>query len=228
MKIGFRDRDRDRENSSEFYSLSLSRNSVCTGFTLIEVILAMTLLALMVTVLYGAFYVGHRAAEKAQVHVDESQRLRSLGEFLGTYLRSAYPYRPSTRDSAIFFSGEEESLTFVSALSIGMGGRGMAKIYLSLGEGETTGARLTLEEEVPVRTEETGQGGYRNRVVLQEGVKGLRLEYLDPQSEEERWVEQWNGKERRALPRAVRMSLRSERGEEIQWVFPVMMSVLSP
>ncbi|MGH7829043.1 MAG: type II secretion system protein GspJ [Candidatus Binatia bacterium] len=199
------------------------------AFTLIEVVLAMTLLALMVTVLYGAFHLGHRAAEKVQDHIDESQRLRSLGEFLGTYLRSAYPYRPSPRDSAIFFFGDEESLAFVSAVSVGMGGRGMAKISLTLIHGGAEGNVLTLEEEVPVRAQEAGQAaGNRSSIVLQEGVRDLRLDYLDPQSDEERWIEQWDGRERRSLPRAVRIHLRDERGEETQWIFPMMISVLSP
>lgn len=189
----------------------------------------MTLLVLMAMILYGAFYLGHRAVEKAQVRSGESQRLRSVGELLAGYIRSAYPYRSSLQDPSIFFSGDENHLTFVSALSSGMGGRGMSEVSISWeGEGDGTG-RLTLIEKIPVRLEGRGDGdGYRNSVVLDQGVKDFRIEYLDPQSEEERWVEQWNGSERKALPRAVRMRHRGERGEEIQWVFPMMMSVLSP
>ena len=205
------------------------KSKIENGFTLIEVILAMTLLALLVAVLYSAFYLGHRAAEKVEARFEENQRLRSLGDFLGTYLKSAYPYRPSMREAAVFFSGEGERLTFVSALSIGMGGRGMAKVHLFLESGGETGGLLTVEEEIPVRVEEREESaGHRNSLVLQQGVRELRLDYLDPQSEEERWVEQWDGKEKRTLPRAVRMSFRGQRGEEIQWVFPIMMSVLSP
>lgn len=199
------------------------------GFTLIEVTIAMTLLALMVMILYGAFYLSHRAVEKAQARSEESQRVRSVGDLLAGYIRSAYPYRFSLQDPAIFFSGAENRLTFVSALSSGMGGRGMSEIIISWdGEGEGAGL-LTLEEEIPVRLEGQEDGaGYRNKVVLNQGVRGFRIDYLDPQSEEERWVEQWDGRERKVLPRAVRMNLRGERGEEINWVFPIMMSVLAP
>jgi len=199
------------------------------GFTLVELTIAMTLLALMAVILYGAFYLGQRAVEKGQARAEESQRVRSVEEVLAGYIRSAYPYRPSPRDPSIFFSGEENGLTFVSALSLGMGGRGMAEIIISWdGEGDGAG-QLTLGEEVPLRLEgESSAEGYRNRVVLGERVTGFRIEYLDPQGNEGQWVNQWDGKEKRSLPRAIRLTQRGKRGEEIRWVFPVMMSVLAP
>lgn len=205
------------------------RLEVQTGFTLIEVIIAMTLLALIAMILYGAFYLGHRAIEKAQARSEESQKLRSVGDFLAGYIRSAYPYRCSFQDPAILFSGEENRLNFISALSSGLGGRGMAQVSISWEGGADGAGLLTLEEAIPAHLECQGDGvGHRNRIVLREGGRGFRIDYLEPQSEEERWVMQWDGKERKSLPRAVRFSHRGERGEEIQWVFPIMMSVLAP
>jgi general secretion pathway protein J len=195
------------------------------GFTLIEVTLAITLLALVTMILYGAFYLSQRAVEKGQVRAEEGQRLRAAGELLAVYIRSAYPYRFSLRDPAIFFSGEENRLEFISALSSGMGGRGMAKVTVSLAD-EADGF-LTLEEEMPVRLSDQSSEGYRNGIILSRGISNLRIDYLDPQSKEERWEDKWDGKERRMLPRAVRISHRG-RGEEVQCVFPIMMSVLAP
>jgi len=198
------------------------------GFTLIEVSIAITLLALMALILYGAFYLGHRAVEKAQARSEEGQRLRSAGDFLGSYIRSAYPYRFSPRDPAISFSGEGNSLSFVSTLSLGMGGRGMSKVSISWdGEGDS-GGLLTLTETIPVTAEDQGGGGYRNSLVLINRVRAFRVDYLDPQGKEERWVEQWDGKEKRALPRAVRIHVLADRADGVQWVFPIMMSVLAP
>lgn len=201
------------------------------GFTLIELAIAMTLMALIAVTLYGAFYLGQRAVVKSQSRSEESQRLRSAGELLAGYIRSAYPYRLAREGSSIFFSGQGDRLTFVSALSSGMGGRGMSEITISWdGEGDGTGS-LILEEKMPVRVGGQGEGGgYRNSLVLGQEVQKLRIEYLDPQSqgEEERWVDQWEGGERKALPRAVRLNYRGEKGEEVRWSFPIMMSVLAP
>lgn len=199
------------------------------GFTLIELTIAMTIFALIAMILYAAFYLGHRAVEKVQASSEESQRLRSVEGFLGGYIRSAYPYRLTPRNPAIAFSGEENRLTFVSALSAGMGGRGMSKLSLSWNGEEGEGGSLVLEEEIPLRWEaQEDFEGYRNSVVLRRGVRDFRIDYLDSQSKEERWVEQWDGEEKRALPRAVRINLQGDGGEEINWVFPIMMSVLAP
>jgi general secretion pathway protein J len=199
-----------------------------SGFTLIELILAMSLTVMIVTLLYAAFYLGYRAMEKAGGRSELSQRLRSIENFLGGYVRSAFPYRESIRGSAIFFSGEQDRLTFISSSSLGMGGRGMSRVSLSWSEEE--GGVLILEEQIPVRLrseEEENSAGYTNRMVLWRGVRELRIEYLNPQREGEEWTEQWDGEERRVLPRAVRVGLRAEGQEEIRWIFPVMMSVLA-
>ena len=197
------------------------------GFTLVELTIAITLFALMAMILSGAFYLGRRAVEKAQARSEASQTLRSVGDLLAGYIRSAYPYRLSPQNPAVFFSGEANRLDFISALSSGLGGRGLSEVSIAWeGEGGGTGA-LTLDEKIPVRPEGADMG-YKNSVVLSQGVRSFRLDYLDSQSAEERWVEQWDGRERKALPLAVRLSHRSERGEEAQWVFPIMMSVLAP
>ena len=198
------------------------------GFTLIEVVLALTIFALMGTILYGAFFLGHRAVEKSQGSFESNQKLRSFGDLLGSYIRSTYPYRASPQDPTFFFEGEEDGLTFVSSHSLAMRGRGMAKVHISLENKENGAQTVRLEENVPVRLgDENGESGQHNGVVLQEGAREFRLAYLNPQVEEEKWEERWNGSEQKALPRAVRVSYRNGAGKEVRWVFPVMMSVLA-
>src|SRR5438876_4964849 len=121
------------------------------GFTLIEVVLALTIFALMGTILYGAFFLGHRAVEKSQGSFESNQKLRSFGDLLGSYIRSTYPYRASPQDPTFFFEGEEDGLTFVSSHSLAMGGRGMAKVHISLENKENGAQTVRLEENVPVR-----------------------------------------------------------------------------
>ncbi len=178
----------------------------------------MTLLALMVAILYGAFFLGHRAAEKVRVRFDKSQTLRSVGEYLGTLIRSAYPYQ-SSGEGTVPFSGKKEQLSFVSAVSMGVEGRGAAKISLSW---SGAGGDVTLVEGTPVWA--TGLG---NSVILWKGAEELTLEYLDSQEEEERWVTEWDGETKKSLPRAIRVSLRDNGGKKLSWVFPIMIQVLS-
>ncbi|HEX9446136.1 MAG TPA: prepilin-type N-terminal cleavage/methylation domain-containing protein [Candidatus Binatia bacterium] len=214
------------------FSVPVSRPEA--GFTLVEVTISMALLALIVIMLYGSFFLAEKAVAKAQVRSDESQSLRTFEEFVGGYIRSAYPYRASTRDASVYFFGDDRSVEFVSSLSTSLGGRGMSKIRISSDLAGSRGATLTLEEEMPVRVgDKGGGGGYRNSLVLAEGLRGFRIEYLDPgtdaqaQTAEVNWVDAWDGKQKRALPRAIRLIYRGDRGEEIRWTFPIMIRVLA-
>jgi len=199
------------------------------GFTLIEVVLALTIFALIGGILYGAFSLSHNAVEKSQVNSTRNQKQRSFADLLGSYVRSTFPYRESPQEQTAFFEGDVESLTFVSAYSRGMGGRGMAKIQITMDEDDNGRATVKLVETAPVRlSSESGGGGQTYSIVLQDNVKEFRLAYLDPQAEEETWEDRWDGRERRMLPRAVRFTYQDERGKEVRWIFPVMMTVLTP
>lgn len=207
-----------------------AHSSRTRGFTLIEVVLALSIFALLGTILYGAFALSHGALAKSQSAAARSQTLRSTADLLGSYIRSAHPYRSAAQEQAIFFQGESDSLTLISAYSHGMGGRGMAKVQIGAEEDDGGNTALSLEETTPVRVGgENGSAGQTHRVVLRERIRDVRLAYLDGQAaEDEIWEDRWDGGERRVLPRAVRLSFIDESGREVQWVFPVMMVVLAP
>jgi len=200
-----------------------------SGFTLVEVMLALSLFALLGTILYGAIALGHGAVEKSRHSFEKNQELRSAVDLLGGYIRSSYPYRLSPQNPSFFYRGEETELNFISSFSLAMGGRGMANIRLFWQSQNGEEGLLKLEEQVPVRlADENGGGGYNHGVVIRDRVIAFRLAYLDAQSEKEEWVERWDTTERKALPRAVRLSFRTAADGEVEWVFPVMMSVLAP
>jgi prepilin-type N-terminal cleavage/methylation domain-containing protein len=211
--------------------LRLCRAANCArdGFTLLEVVLALTLFAVLGAILYGAFAVGHRAMEKTQGAFDSNQKFRSTVDLLGSYIRSSFPYRTSPQDPAVFYTGEESSVEFISAFSLAQGGRGMAKIRIYAENGPRGTQVIKLEEEIPVRlNQEKEAAAISNTLILRDRVSGFRLAYLDPQDEPENWRERWDQQERKGLPRAVRLSYRNENAKEVQWTFPVMMMVLAP
>jgi prepilin-type N-terminal cleavage/methylation domain-containing protein len=199
------------------------------GFTLIEVTIAIALMSMIVVMLYGSFYLGEKAMTKAQARAEQSQAVRTFEEFLAQYIHSAYVYRPTARNLGVYFIGDDRSVEFVSTLSVGLGGRGMAKVRLSSELMGNQGATLTLEEEMPVRVSDKDKGsggGFRNSIVVAEGLRGFRIEYLDSESEKESWVDEWDGQQRRALPRAIRLVYQGEGGREVRRVFPIMVEML--
>jgi len=203
------------------------REAASSGFTLIEVVLALTIFALMGGILYGAFSLGHNAVEKSEANSARNQKQRAITELLGNYIRSTFPYKESAQDQTVFFTGESDSVTFVSAYSQAMGGRGMATIHLSKEEDGDHRAALKVGETAPVRiSAEAGAAGQSHSLTLQADMREIRFAYLDPQAEDEKWEDRWDGRERRVLPRAVGISFLNANGEEVRWIFPLMMTVL--
>jgi prepilin-type N-terminal cleavage/methylation domain-containing protein len=199
------------------------------GFTLIEVVLALTIFALMAAILYGAFALSQSAVEKSQRNAIRSQKRRSVGDLVGSYIHSAYPYRQSPQEAAPFFEGEPNSVTFVSAYSQAMGGRGMAKIQIASDKDTGGGVQLTLQETTPVRfNDDTGTADQTQSLVLEKDIRNFRIDYLNPQSDPDTWEERWDGRERGMLPRALRFSYLDDGGRKISRTYPLMMMVLKP
>ena len=200
-----------------------------SGFTLIEVVLALMIFALMVVILYGAFALAQTAVEKSQRNASQSQKRRAVADLVGTYIHSAYPYRQSPQQAAPFFEGEANSVTFISAYSQAMGGRGMAKIEITSEEDASGRTQLTLEETTPVRlNDDAGTTGQSQSLALEESIRNFRIDYLNPQGDEDTWEERWDGQERGMLPRALRFTYLDDDGKQIRRIYPLMMMVLRP
>ena len=85
-----------------------------------------------------------------------------------------------------------------------------------------------MAETAPVRVGgDAGEGGQRSSLVILDGVRDFQLAYLDAEGDKENWEESWDGKERRRLPRALRMTFIDAEGKEVRWVFPFMLAVFS-
>src|SRR5262249_53288674 len=159
----------------------------------------------------------------------KNQELRSTVDLVGGYIRSSYPYRISPQNPNFFYMGDETELSFISSFSLAMGGRGMAKIRLFWEGQKADEGVVKLEEQVPVRLADQEQGsGYVHSVVIRDRVSAFHLSYLDIKDDQEEWVEKWDTTEHKGLPRAVRVNFRTPREGDVEWVFPVMITVLAP
>jgi general secretion pathway protein J len=85
------------------------------GFTLLELLIAMTLLALLSLVLFGAFRFGTRSWDRAETSTANGNEIRRAQDAITSALSRAYP-ELQTADPAnphIFFGGEREAVTFL-------------------------------------------------------------------------------------------------------------------
>src|SRR5947199_9502290 len=89
------------------------------GFTLLELVLAMSALAMIVAICYGAFHLGIRAVESGERAVVTAQRLRVATDVLIRQVKSAVPYPARNRDDVVYpyFVGTATSPPFMYAHS---------------------------------------------------------------------------------------------------------------
>lgn len=90
------------------------------GFTLLELVIAITILTLITLIIGSAFRLGIMAWEKGEKETGEIQRLRVLSGMLSQQVTSAHPYKMKMQDEdepLIFFRGDTNSLMFVTAFT---------------------------------------------------------------------------------------------------------------
>ena len=85
------------------------------GFTLIELVIAITLSIVIVVILLAAMRLAYKSQEKGAERVDITQRTRILGDRLTWLIRGAYPFFVRKPDEKkLFFEGESGKIGFVT------------------------------------------------------------------------------------------------------------------
>jgi prepilin-type N-terminal cleavage/methylation domain-containing protein len=86
------------------------------GFTLLEILISMTILALIFVAVLGAIHVGSKSWESGELRAEENQRTRTLYDTLARDLTMLYPLRVKSQDDKeiVIFRGKPDSLSFAT------------------------------------------------------------------------------------------------------------------
>ena len=68
-----------------------------TGFTLIEVIVTLTVLGFILLVIFGAFRLGLSAWERGESTKEEYQKVRIITQLISQQIKSSVPYKIKTQ-----------------------------------------------------------------------------------------------------------------------------------
>ena len=173
------------------------------GFTLIEVILAVSILAVVVLLATAALRVGLRSWETGQRRVDLQQEHRALVELVSESLAGAFPYQGSVGQNperVVLFQGEPGEVRFVtSAPPLTLDAPAAPFHAVVLGRKGEDALRL-VERLVP--TDDPFPSGPER--VLSRSVTHFTLAYRD---ESGGWQDKWDGREAAGLPSAIRFEL---------------------
>lgn len=189
------------------------------GFTLLEMIIAVTLVAMMAVGLWGVFSVSVRAWTRGAHSIDANQRHRSVLDMVRKQMASAYALSGEYEDEAgissqLIFNGLQDSLLFISLNSLQfLESPGLTLVRYEVSR-DSQGNYVLVEKEaryVGQKPDEESSVNPDRAVAIFENLSSCTFEYLDPGSETDppKWVREWDGQALRRMPAAVSMTLVS-------------------
>jgi general secretion pathway protein J len=198
------------------------------GFTLLELILALSIVAAMLAIVFGGLRVGVRAWQRGEERTESQQHARSLNALLALSLGGTAAYlgaAPAGVQPEVLFQGAPDRLSFVtvSAPFPLPAPIAFTAVTLSVDEGNTPG--LAIREKALPNDDPFEDVA---PIVVDPSFTAVRFRYL--RDSEGSWEESWDGAEERAVPRAVEVTLTTVVGGQPVEQPPVSVSirVISP
>ena len=173
--------------------MSAQSTRAARGFTLIEVLIALTLLSLLMLALTGAMRAMGQTSERVEQRIEAEDDYRIAQAFLRDILAQASA-RVSDQmaaggaQRAVFFAGQPAALAWIGIMParFGVGGRHYMRLALERGDG---GSQLVLRYAPWNGAPTFDAWGQAEGRVLAAPVSALALRYQDPASGQ--WSPVW-------------------------------------
>lgn len=196
----------------------------CAAFTLLEVLVAITLLGMIMVMAYQGLRTGAHSTAQGEAAIERVNRLRLSQEFLRGQLSRALPMSIEQDEmlGAVVFEGGPEVMRFVAPMPGYLSYGGPYVQTLALTRAEDGGSRLVFDHRILQYGEAAGRApdpsADRDPVELLSGIDRAEFSYLEPGEsldEEPTWVDEWRQVDR--LPMLVRIRLEMREDSRIQW-----------
>jgi len=190
------------------------------GLTLVELLIAITVLGMMMTILLQALQLASHAWNDRALTDDGITETTVVREWIRRELEQARPISITSENDErlLAFAGDSEAVTFVASLPAHLGGGGLHWIVFRTVDAED-GRRLVMETE-PFHADAPGASPRESRVLV-DLIESARFEYFgsasadDPPAWHDAWVEM------DYLPSLVKLTFK-ESGES---VWPAILAV---
>jgi len=188
------------------------------GFSLVELLLAMTLMSMLLALAYGGLRAATRAADKGQAILADSGRIRMAHQFVRKQLNQMAPLvfaESEDQQERSVFEGAAKKIRYVAPMPgyLGFGGPQVQELAIVSGE---EGEALVLSHALLQGFEE--QNLYlRDPIVLLKKIEFAEFSFLgrDETGELSGWTNQWElvG----MLPDAVSLEIEFTEDVYIHW-----------
>lgn len=173
------------------------------GFTLVEILIAVAIVSLILTIIYGSYASSIDTMNYTRKKMDAFSMVRLTLSRMNEELTSSFF---SEDDKDVMFSGEERKIDFISSSHERIFKDSKEYDLSEIGyftEAAEEGESLCLwrrEDRTP--DDDVLEGGEKEK--LMEGLKGIEFKYYDG----EEWRNEWDSKQEFRLPQAVKVILK--------------------
>jgi general secretion pathway protein J len=183
------------------------------GFTLLEVLVALALSAILATLVFASFSYAEKTSTAGLKRSDEIEDLRRGHAFLREHLEGLLPLRyQKSLGQPLRFKGERDKLIYVSPIISRIAEGGTVWWELAVTKQDTVSA-LTLRR-VALDNLETSLPDFNDtdKNILAENIKSIRFSYFDQEDPKLTgiWVDDWPHEQR--LPKLIRVEVESGGG----------------
>lgn len=191
------------------------KNKLSHGFTLIEVLIAMSLLSIMVVLLFGSLKICADSWTKGENKIAQVNEIAVAYNFFQQHLAVAKPllknFKPTDLQATLAFQGKNQSLQFASAFPASVGRLGLQLFSIKLAkEDEEQVIKVTI---TPLLATEDSQE-QKEEVVLLRGVSDFSITYFGSDDGGDMssgsWHDEWL--EKNTQPRLVKIIIQLNNG----------------
>jgi prepilin-type N-terminal cleavage/methylation domain-containing protein len=189
------------------------------GFTLLEMLIAVTLVAMMAVGLWAVFRISVQSWSRGTEFIDSNQRHRSILDMIRKQIASTYglfvaPDPKTGGNPLLIFSGSETQIRFISLNSLQFQkSPGLTLVSYDVEQGLKGDYELVEREEryLGQRPDLTTQPAQTMPIKIFENLLSCIFEYYDPGTNDipAQWVREWDGEKEGKLPVAVSMTMVS-------------------
>lgn len=203
------------------------------GFTLLELLIAITILGLLATILFGGLRFGTRVWNTGDLALERFSEVQSAYEVMRRTLTRAVPLSPASAaadadDGEIgVFEGGVQGLRFLGPAPAGAMPGSIYQFALQA-EGDDERKRLVLSLRPLHALGETANSRDLSRVVLLDGVRAIRFAYFGetPESDTPAWLSAWE--DGQGLPVLISVQIEFRPGDPRVWPQLIVAPMLSP
>lgn len=193
-------------------------NHRARGFTMIELMIALVLLALMSAVLFGSLNLAGRSSDAGTAKAEASSGMRLAGDYLRTQLAAQHPQRMRKRqDFPLLFGGDAEQMRYAAPLPgrVGLGGMWYYRLKVDTVAGRDKPS-LILERMIPdVNALDPPDFASAEHSVLADDIKEVKFAYYGISNDAgvdaaPTWRDQWDDPQ--LLPQLIRVDVTPDKG----------------